>query len=626
MIGNTIAWIDLTEKRIEFRSPKDYEGDMYLGGRGLGTRIYWEEMQKGNNLPQDSVLIFMTGPAVGTGIKGATRLVVIGKSALSDGFSYGNIGGFFPSVLRKAGFIGLAVKGSSETPCYIYLCGEQVELCEAGNLWGKNAFETMKELKKKYGPGIEIITIGRAGEKLVRFSTIVGAHMSSATGGFGAIMGAKKLKAIVVKKVKAKNHGLDKNRIEKVNEYISRIAKRVRLSIPPKIVATQKQSVVKVIGKGSCYGCDIECIRGRYEYENGLRAYRKCQSMEYYLPWMYGKDRQYADTLARAPELANDYGLCTLELEHIVDWLYACYKQGTLGEKETGLPLSDIGSWYFLTELLEKISEKNDLGEILAEGLYFAKDKITKETKQVFDNLMKPISAHILIPARDLDEARGHLVNALLYQFEPRRYRPILHQGFTLVAWQLHLTDPSLSPVSYDVYRRSCEKFWGSELAADDSTYEGKALAAVKIQNKIYAIESLGLCTFAYPITYSLNTEDHLGDPDIEAKILEALTGTPVEEGRQLLEECGSKTATLQRKILLREGWNPPECDYPPDFHFIDPLPPNPIGQKVIVPGKGGKPFVPTGTTLDFENYKRMLKEYYSLRGWDTKGIPPDFD
>lgn len=620
-----LALVDLSSRKVDYFSGEDYKAQIYLGGRGLGTMIYWHEVSpKVKAFDPENLLIVMTGMAVATGLKAATRLFITGKSPLTyptDGFCYGNLGGFFPSVFRKTGISGLVIKGQAESPLYLFLHEGKIHIMDASDIWGKNAYETIRILKKRHGPGTEVMTIGRGGENLVYFATIVASHGSAATGGFGAVMGSKKLKAIVAKG-SSRPPVADKEHLKVLNQYIKRIGKRIRLSIPPKIAATGKAHFIKVIRKGSCYGCDMECIRGFYMYRQDLKGYRKCQSMEYYLPWLYSKKDEPINTLAEAPNLANDYGLCTFELESIVDWLYECSKMGALSESETGLSLERLGTLDFLSQLLEMLSERRGLGEILSRGLTNAYKALPSKAKEAFNAVLVPISKHLFLPVRDLEEARGHLVNVLLYQMEPRRHRPLVHQGFSLVAWQFHQIDPNLSPVTSEVYRNICKKFWGTELAADDSTFEGKALAAFMIQNRIYAIDSMGLCSFCWPVTYSLATEDHLGDPDLEAKALSTLQGIPLEVAKETLKRCGIETFNLQRKILLREGWELPDSDFPPEFHFNQPLPPNPIGHKVLVPNGEGRAFSPVGNTLDRRGYEKMLEEYYTLRGWDHTGRP----
>jgi aldehyde:ferredoxin oxidoreductase len=142
-------------------------------------------------------------------------------------------------------------------------------------------------------------------------------------------------------------------------------------------------------------------------------------------------------------------------------------------------------------------------------------------------------------------------------------------------------------------------------------------LAAKNIQHHTYLKEMLGLCDWGYPISYSLNTPDHMGDPEIEAKICNAVTGIGGEE----LDTYAERVYNLQRLILLREGRKTPEADYPMEFNFTEPL--KSMAVSIMVPGPGDSAVDMTGNKLDKGKYTAMLKEYYRLRGWDEEtGLP----
>jgi aldehyde:ferredoxin oxidoreductase len=183
----------------------------------------------------------------------------------------------------------------------------------------------------------------------------------------------------------------------------------------------------------------------------------------------------------------------------------------------------------------------------------------------------------------------------------------------------MYQADPKSSPISPEVFLKIARLFWGSEAAADQTTYEGKAMAARNIQNRTYLRDSLGLCDFVWPITYSFSTPDGAGDPDLEGNIFNAVTGIPASE----LSTYAERIFNLQRLIRVREGHRVPEDDYPPEFNFTLPLTFGIHGGQMIMPGPGAQPVDMTGNKLDRNKFKGMLKEYYALRGWDEKtGLP----
>jgi aldehyde:ferredoxin oxidoreductase len=612
-----ILHVDLSSSKITHFATQPY-AEKYLGGRGIASRLYWETVSPEiKAFDPANRLIFMTGTLVAVGAQAANRMSVVSKSpmTLPEGYCYGNIGGFFPAELKKAGFDGVVIEGQAPKPVYLYIHNDEVELRDASSPWGQGAYRVGEMLQEAHGEGVRFMTTGVAGENLVRTAIIFGSHQSTSTAGFGAVMASKNLKALAVRGT-GRPSVANPDRLKELNRYTVKISKRFRLAIPPMITATDHGHLLEVTGKGGCYQCGLECIRNFYRYGKRLEleGYRRCQSMEYYLPWRYNREDEPVDTLFDAPTLANDYSIGTFELQSMIDWLYACYQSGSLTEQETGLPLSKIGTREFLEKLLPAIAYRQGFGDILAEGLVRASEKISDKARAMFPYYIAPIGQHDLVPSRAV------VAHALLYPMEPRVHQPIIHEtAFLNGAWGLNQLNPNLSPVTTKVYHDIARAFWGSDEAGDVSSYEGKALAAKKIQDRTYVKDSLGLCDFAWPITYSFNTPNHVGDPDLEAKIFSAATGIAAEK----LSLYAERISNLQRAILLREGRKVPEADFPPAFNFTEPLKTNPHGRPVKVPGPGEGGVDATGKILDRARFTSMLQEYYRLRGWDEEtGLP----
>ena len=452
-----------------------------------------------------------------------------------------------------------------------------------------------------------------AGENRVRSAIIFGSHRATAAGGYGAVMGAKNLKAIVVRGT-GKPPVADPDTLKELNRYTAKIDVWLTLTAPPGVMMTGHSDLVEVVGKDSCYQCGLKCNRQLYRYAGRLEGSRRCQSMEYYLPWRYGREDEPVETFFDAPTLANDYSIDTFELQAMIDWLYDCYQSGSLTEQETGLPLSKIGTREFLEKLLHAIACREGFGDILAEGLVRAGQKVPEKARAMLSHTVAPVGKMDGIPAR------ATVVNALLYPLEPRIHQPLTHEvTFIMAAWNVNQARPDLSPITTKVFHDIARAFWGSDEAGDLSSYEGKALAAVKTQDRTYIKDSLGLCDYAWPITYSFTTPDHLGDPSLEAKIFTAVTGAAGEE----LDRYAGRICNLQRAILIREGRKVPGDDFPPEFNFTEPLPGGPQGRPVLVPGPGETAVNAAGKTLDRDKFTAMLQEYYRLRGWDeATGLP----
>ena len=589
--------INLTSSEISYINTKPYAGK-YLGGRGIASRIYWEKVDPETGaFDPENHLIFVTGPLVATGAQGATRMAVAGKSPMAypEQYCYGNIGGHFPAELKKAGYDGLVISGRAQTPVYLLIDDDKIKILDASRLWGMGAYGTEAVLQQIHGDRIKFLTTGQAGENLVRSAVIFGSHQSTSTAGFGAVIGSKNLKAIVVNGTgRPQVHNPEK--LKQLNRYIIKISKRLDLTIPPDVTMSGHGHLLERVGKGRCYQCGLVCIRNKYRYGNreDLEDYRRCESMEYYMPWKYGHEDEPVDTFYNAPLLANDYSICTFELRSMINWLHDCYRRKYLTEEETGLPLSKIGTGEFLEKLLFSITYREGLGKRLAEGLFRASLDVPDKARTILNPGILPVGENDALMPRSL------VVHALLDPMEPRMSRPLFHAGFARAARMTNMINSDISPVTDEVFRRIAMAFWGSEAAANAESYEGKPLAAVKIQNRAYLEDSLGLCDSAWPIAYSFSKPDPVGDPDLEARLFHAVTGKNGNE----LEPAMERATTIQRLILIREGRNLPEDDYPHEDNFRE---------REDLPGKA----------LNRDNYRQILKEYYRLRGWDENtGVP----
>ena len=605
-----IAFIDLASSEIEY-VPTEVYADKFLGGRSVASQIYRERVGPDvGAFDAENVLVFMTGPMVATGIQGASRLSVVGKSPMTcpEGFCYGNIGGFAAAELKRAGLDGVVISGRSKEPVYLWVSGGTAELKSAGVIWGLNVYTVEEKLKEIHGKDIRYITTGVAGENRVRTAVVAATGDCTATGGFGAVMGDKFIKAIAIKGSK-KIPVADAAALKELNSYTIRLGKHY----PNFTVSQKSETGIERVGRSGCYQCGIGChLRNRYRLPDGREGVRKCQSRDVYRPASYGLTDEPIDTYFDAPVMCNDYSICTIELAGILRWLKACYSQGILTEEETGLPLSKMGSREFLGKLLHDISYRQGFGNVLAEGLYRVRDVVSDEARA---KTSKTLAA---VGMGGAGTPQAYVVNSIVNMIEPRSHRPLHHyMDFILERWLVHERAPEQSKLDSEVFKSIAKQFWGGEQAADLYNYDGKALAAVLTQNSTYLKDALGLCDFCWPIMDSVNTADQVGDPDLIGRIFTAVTGISGSE----LEIYTERLFNLQRAILVREGSKLPEV--PPDYLFTDPLMRDARGRQVLVPGPGGEGMVIQGVTLDRDKFKQMMREYYRLRGYDPEtGVP----
>ena len=611
--GN-ILWVDLSTGGTE-RVPTERYSDLFLGGRGIAAKIYWDEVPPGTDpFDPENRLIFVTGPVTATTGFCGSRWQVCGKSPLHNHFSYCNLGGDWGARLKMAGYDALVVHGKAERPVYLWIHPDKVELRPADHLMGKGAIACREELNRQLGNTARIVAIGPAGENRVRFANLLADRDASGSSGLAAVMGAKNLKAVAVSG-----------------------NQRVAVAAPDRVKEIKKQFLGMMSGldseyydavaphheiipagrtkKDVCFGCTGKnCIRMNYEDEGGRKGKFMCGSSFFYIVRAnryYGKT---SDVPFEANKLCDDYGLDTHVVEPIIMWLVRCYKAGILTEEETGLPFSRIGSLEFVETLLRMISLREGFGDVLAEGPRRASRTLGSAAEELITDYA---SKNDQIPFYG---ARMYLTTGLFYAMEPRLPIQQLHEICTLLMrWAIDQTQgPKEDGVTSQVVRDIAKRFWGSEIAGDFSTYEGKALAAARIQDRQYAKENLILCDFTWPVIYSPFTHDGVGDPTLESRLCAAVTGRDVDE--EGLYRIGERTFNLQRAILIREGWRGREDDSLEEFNFTMPLKGDTAGNPdAIVPGPEGETFARKGMVVDPGQFEGMKDEYYAIRGWDVR-------
>ena len=602
-----ILTVDLSNSRVTERDTMDY-AERFLGGRGIATQIYWEEVGPDvSAFDPENRLILMSGPLGATGVQGASRFEVVGKSPMlmPEGFCYGNLGGFFGPYLKRAGYDGIVISGRSEKPVYVWIHDGKTKILDASLLWGKGVYAVRDILKETHGKNVRFVTTGVAGENMCRSANLMTDNEGSATGGFGAVMGSKNLKALAVL---GSGNPLVANpeKLKELNQLTIHLNKRDPLQIP------FPEEQVRRTGKSSCYQCGLDCkYRNSFRTASGKDVVRKCQSMFVYLPWVFRRPGESTETAVDATGICNDLSICTMEMANIIHWLDSCYQSGYLTDKETGLDISKLGTYGFFENLANMIAYRQRFGDILAEGLLRVGEKLGDRAKAHFANEVSDVGDGATYSGRE------YLMNGLLYALEPRQPIAMLHEISWLTGlWVINQANPGSSPVTSEVFRAAATKFWGHEKAWDLTTHEGKARAAVNIMDRTYVKDSLLLCDSSWPIMVSWNTQDHVGDPGLESRIFSAVTGIETDETG--LSQYGKRIFNLQRGVLLREGRRPKTDDVLAEFNFSDPVETVFMNPDVIVPGLGEEVISRKGQTLDRDVFETMRKEFYALRGWDS--------
>jgi len=611
-----ILRLDLSTAKTGTSPTQDY-ADRFVGGRGIAARIYWDEVppQESASGP-DNALILATGPLACVPVIAGSRWQVSSKSSTHgrEQFCYSNLGGRWGAALKFAGYDALVVRGKSEKPVYLLIHEDSVELRDASHLWGKGAIETREMLKAELGHSARVVAVGPAGENLSNISTLLADNDASGSGGQGATMGAKKLKAIVVVAGKKGVEVAQSERLRELTNYyrglVPIMLRHSSYRFSTELVPSLNRTKLKKMDP--CYGCR-GCSRRLYEADDGRKGKYFCASSMFYQPWSISYHGEWNDVPFHATKLVDTYGFDSKAIDRMISWLHTCYEAGILTDENTGLPLSRIGSLEFIDALVRKVSFREGFGNVLAEGVDEAANTMGQEATELLKEVV-----HIGLPGyTEIYSPRLYLTNAIFHAMEPRLPMPQLHEVSSLIAkWTSWVKKEPGASASSEVVRAIARRFWGSDIAGDLSTYEGKALAAKMIQERETAKDCLILCDYLWPVIDIENSEDHIGDPTLESRLLSAVTGRETSE--EELYHVGERVFNLQRAIHVREGHRGRDSDTLPNRTFTEPLEFDIINPDCLVPGKDGEVLCRKGAVIDREQFEKMKDEYYGLREWDV--------
>ncbi|MCP4717385.1 MAG: hypothetical protein GY868_19860 [Deltaproteobacteria bacterium] len=617
-----IIHVNLTDRNVSFLETAHYN-EKFIGGLGIGEKLYWDMAPPGvEAFHPHNPLILMTGPLAATSAPSAPRLVACGKSpcVYPETFVSANMGGHIAAELKRAGFDGLVLTGCAEKPVYLQIADGKVDIKDAGHLWGRGNLQTRELLHAELGSRWRILSIGPAGENRTRIGILLTDEGSSASMGFGSVMGSKNVKALAVRGSGAVTVA--------DTEGVKAIRKRLRSMTGPGYFHLFDKPIKlpgsEVVRKVHCSGCPQGCWRALHRSAGGSEDVRKCQIGNFYMLWDKRLHGELTETSFAAPTMANDYGVCAMDMVFLLLWLDQCVQTGIVTAQDTGIDLAAMGSREFLEDVLVKISRREGFGAVLAEGVLRASESVGGGAREITRNLLTQSGRAIAYGPKVF------AMSAVIYATEPRPFITELHEICEpLTKWALwHTSNGQKAYMSTGVLRGIAAAFWGSEQAVDFSTYAGKARAAQLVQNRQYVKESLNLCDFAWPVYDDAGSASHVGDPAMEQSLFTAVTG--VESDPQEIDMVGERLFTLNRAILLREGRRGRRDDTLPEFMFVEreEMIADVFGMynpELFVPGAGEEILSRKGKAVDRKAFTEMMDEYYGLRGWDVKtGVPTE--
>jgi len=584
--ADRVARIDLTTGDIKYEGINEEDARKYIGSRGLGVKWVFDNGPKIDPLSPDNIICFLVGPLTGTDVSMSGRMTVVTKSPLTGTVTDSHHGGWSGARLKWAGFDGLVFKGKAKQPTYAYVEAGKVELKDASDLWGKGAHDTIKILQKRHGKDVSVVTIGQAGENLVRFAAWMNENdRASGRGGTGTVGASKNLKALVIKAAeklpKPKNREAfkqaHKDALKAINEDATLAPRKGGLSVygtnslmmavnaigalPTKNAQFTsfanafnisghhiQQSIL--VDNPTCHACPVACKK-EVETEPG-KFHVHMESVEYESAWGFGAacNNDNRDSIPFLIDLCNDYGIDTIEMSNVLAMTMEASEKELIRER---VSWGDVDK---MVELVHKTAKREGIGNTLAEG--------TERAAKAFgDPSIAMTVKGQAIPAYD---PRGLKGMGLAYATSNRGACHL--RGYT-----------------------TASEIVGVPEKTDPLAWKGKG-ALLKLFQDFQALsDSLGVCKFS---TFAEN-------PGHYAAQYSAMVGVPMDADAILT--IGERIYNLERHYNNLAGFGEGSDTLP--ARFLNEPSQSPSSQGHVC------------------ELNEMLQEYYELRGW-VNGVVPE--
>jgi aldehyde:ferredoxin oxidoreductase len=602
-----IGFVDLTTGKIKTGTLDEKLGRDFIGGQGIGARILFEHQKKGiDPLGPESYLGFTTGPLTGTKVPTGGRYMAVCKSPLTGGWGDANSGGYFGAELKAAGWDAIFVNGIASTPKYIAIADGRLEIKDAAHLWGLDTIETERAIQKDAGDKkIRIASIGPASEKRSLISGIVNdAGRVAARSGVGAVMGAKKLKAVAVrgtgKAAVADKAALDRLRKAYLKEmkdmggFAQMLMKYGTCGLTGGLVAsgatpvknwrytgTQSFPNLEKIAdadtviayqsrKYGCANCPIAC-GGIFNVTGGKYPVGETHKPEYETIGAFGTMCMCDDfeSIIKLNEMCNRSGLDTISAGTALAFAMECFENGIINESDTdGIALT-WGNAEAMIAMIDKMIAREGFGDILADGVKLAAARIGNGAEKFAMHVggQEPgLHNALFLPSRGTgficDPTPGRHTAAPMARIDggAGQFAPY----------------PELKIEQFDRY-----------------TYTGKGPMSATASKYLQVGSSAGICLM--PMMFFGNF------PLVE--FFNAVTGWDLDITEVLT--AGARIQTLRHCFNLREGIRPSDIKLPERMAGNPPQEEGPVA----------------GVTLDMDSLGR---EYRQAMGWDPDSGQPE--
>ena len=614
LYAGSILLVDLSKGVITKEPTGNYAKD-FLGGRGINIKLLYDNVPpEVDALDPASFVIFGVGPMGGTAVSSG-RTEVTAKSPESGLLGLSNFGGYFGGEMKYAGYDHIAITGKADKPVYLWTENDRVELRDASKVWGKDSYETQELIRQELGnPEVKIACIGPAGENLVRFASVQHElkHGAGRTG-MGAVMGSKNLKAIAVRGTK----GL---KLAKAEEYLGiaeHLSKVLRANPGCQEMANygvsriqdwmnkvmDSQSTEKKLSqhaifkkfkpkRAGCLGCPIMCM-DHYQVEGIGSGVISCHFYASFVNIVRCSDPAVSLECAL---VSQRYGVDCVSAGEIISWLMQLYEKGIIRAKDTDGIAMEWGSREAIFGMLKKMTYREGIGDILAEGILAAAKKIGRGSVE-YANHVKGVPMAEGWRPETLPRFKGM---ALAHAVGPRgdvmTARPgAIEVEIEVVPMQF---DSHTAEKVIGVYQNRAKAISGTEKAAMRQEYEGKPALVKYFEDITMLCDSLSTCKYVSP----WNALPF--NPKYQAALFSA--GSGVETSEETLFGYAQKLRMLERAYDVREGLTRDRDSLP--RQFMD---------RPIEEGKF------KGEVLETGKFEEMKSQYYALRGWDAaSGVP----
>jgi len=411
-----ILWVDLSKREFQDEVLDEKFCRDFIGGYGFAARLLFSRQKSGvDPLGPDNIFGISTGPLTATPMLSASRYTVTAKSPLTGGWGDANSGGYCGPQLKFAGYDAVFFTGTSEKPVYLFIDNGKTELRDAAHLWGKDTFETEDILKSELGKDVEAICVGPAGEKKARIAAVMN-NKGRAAGrsGIGAVMGSKMLKAVALRGNMKVPVADEQKANELRKKYLAELGGAAKwlgdfgTAAGAAMSAQSGDSPVKNWGgvgiidfpdvepikiehimalrtkKYACYRCPIGCGghmkegTGEYKYQEGAHK------PEYETMAMFGSNclNNNLESIIKANDICNRLGLDTISAGATIAFAMECYENGLITKNDTDGIEMTWGNHKSLVAMTEKLGMREGFGDILADGVKIAAERIGKGADQ----------------------------------------------------------------------------------------------------------------------------------------------------------------------------------------------------------------------------------------------------